>query len=202
MPGTSGLRQDADASQKNANGIPYLINAMASRLTVHVFAKGLLSAFGHNPTIAIRDFKGQAQVNLEKLEESTCSLSIRASSLAVTDDVSEKDRREMEKQMFDEVLEVSSYPEITYQCSGISANQTGGGQYQVELNGELTLHGITQNQRVPARVSLNGETLTTFGEFVLNQSDFGIKQVSAIGGALKVKDELKCSFHIVAQKQG
>lgn len=32
-------------------------------------------------------------------------------------------------------------------------------------------------------------------------SDYNIKQVSAIGGGLKVKDEVKFSFDIVARKQ-
>ena len=43
--------------------------------------------------------------------------------------------------------------------------------------------------------------LRAFGEFSLRQSDYGIKPVSAVGGGLKVKDEVKFTFDIVARKQ-
>ena len=43
--------------------------------------------------------------------------------------------------------------------------------------------------------------LRAFGEFAIRQSDYNIKPVSAIGGGLKVKDEVKFSFDIVARRQ-
>ena len=169
---------------------------------MHVFATGALSAFGHNPTVAIRDFSGEAWVYVGKLERSILRVTVAAASLQVTNDVSEKDRREIEGQMFEDVLAVTDYPEIVYACSRVSAKQTGEGQYNAELNGELTLHGDTREQVISARLMLGGTTLTAFGDFTLNQSDYGIKLVSALGGGLKVKDEVKCSFNIVAQKLG
>jgi hypothetical protein len=39
------------------------------------------------------------------------------------------------------------------------------------------------------------------GEFPLLQSNFNIKPVTAVGGTIKLKDELKCSFDIVAHKE-
>ena len=44
-------------------GVHYVTDPRASQFTVQVFSGGLLSAFGHSPTIAIRDFSGEAQVN-------------------------------------------------------------------------------------------------------------------------------------------
>ena len=43
--------------------VHYVMDTRASQFTVQVFAGGLLSAFGHNPTIAISDFPGEAEVN-------------------------------------------------------------------------------------------------------------------------------------------
>jgi hypothetical protein len=54
---------------------------------------------------------------------------------------------------------------------------------------------------IPVRVALLGDMLRASGDFTLSQSDFGIKPVSVAGGALKLKDELKFSFEIVARKQ-
>ncbi len=69
------------------------------------------------------------------------------------------------------------------------------------LNGELTLHGAKRNQPVSARVSVNGDTLRAAGDFSVRQSDYEIRPVSAAGGNVKLKDELKFSFDISARKQ-
>ena len=68
------------------------------------------------------------------------------------------------------------------------------------LNGELTLHGVTLNQAVSARATLKGEMLRAAGEFSVRQTDYEIRPVSAAGGTVKLKDELKFSFDITARK--
>jgi polyisoprenoid-binding protein YceI len=69
------------------------------------------------------------------------------------------------------------------------------------LNGDLTLHGVTRNQAISVRVSVDGDTLRATGDFSIRQSDFEIKPVSAAGGTIKIKDELKLSFNISARNQ-
>ena len=39
------------------------------------------------------------------------------------------------------------------------------------------------------------------GEFSVRQSDYEIAPITAAAGAIKVKDEVKCTFDIVARKQ-
>lgn len=77
----------------------------------------------------------------------------------------------------------------------------GDGQYLVNLVGELSLHGVTKSEPVSAQVAIMGDTLRAHGEFSLLQTAYGIKPVSIAGGTLKLKDELKCSFDILARKQ-
>ena len=178
-----------------------MIDGRISRFTVRAFASGMLSAFGHSPTIAIRDFAGEAQFNPDKLESASLHVTVKAASLTVTDDISDKDRREIEREMQESVLESAKYPEIVYDCSRVSVNNPGNGQYSITLQGNLTLHGVTSGLTIPARVAVTGDMLRAFGEFSLRQSDYNIKLVSAIGGGLKVKDEVKFSFDIVARKQ-
>jgi polyisoprenoid-binding protein YceI len=103
--------------------------------------------------------------------------------------------------MNQEVLETAKYPEIVFDSSKVSASKAGDGQYWINLVGDLSLHGVTSTQPVAAQVALMGDTLRAYGEFALRQTTFGIKLVSVAGGTLKVKDELKCSFDIVARKQ-
>ena len=40
----------------------YVLDKSASRFTVRAYASGMLSVLGHNPTIAIRDFSGEASL--------------------------------------------------------------------------------------------------------------------------------------------
>jgi len=61
---------------------------------------------------------------------------------------------------------------------------------------------VTRPLTVPARVTVNGDSLRAAGDFSILQSDYEIQLVSVAGGALKVKDEVRLSFDIVARKQG
>jgi len=187
--------------QLEKTAVRYAIDSKLSRFTVRAFASGVLSAFGHNPTIAVHDFAGEVQSMPDEVQGASLRLVAKAASLETVDDISDKDRREIQRQMHEEVLESSQYPEIVYECNSILGNRIRDGQYAVALNGELTLHGVTRGQTIRAKGVLTDDTLRAFGDFSLLQTDYDIKLVSALGGALRVKDELKVSFDIVARKQ-
>lgn len=179
----------------------YVIDGRSSRFTVRAFATGLLAAMGHNPIIGIRDFSGDMNFSLDKVEAGSFRMVIKSSSLGVQNDISDKDRREIERLMNQEVLETAKFPNILYEASGLSVTKMTDMLYSAVLNGNLTLHGVTRSQPVNARVALLGSMLRASGDFSLNQTDYNIKLVSVAGGALKLKDELKLSFEIVARKQ-
>lgn len=178
----------------------YKIDPDVSRFTVRAFASGMLSAFGHSPTLAVRDFAGEAEFNAGDLDRAALRLKIKAGSLTVTDNISEKDRREIERTMNQDVLETAQYPEIVFESSKVSASKAGEGQYFINLVGELSLHGVRSSQPVSAQVSILGNMLRAHGEFSVLQTTYGIKPVSIGGGSLKLKDELKCTFDIVGRK--
>jgi len=179
----------------------FVIDSRASRFTVRAFATGILSAMGHNPTVGIRIFSGEMKFDPEQLKAGAFQLVIESSSLGVQDDISDKDRREMERLMNDEVLERSKFPEIRYEASDISVTKMGDALFSAKLDGSLTFHGVTRKESIAARVTQMGSMLRASGEFSLSQANYGIKPVSVAGGALKLKDELKFSFEIVARKQ-
>jgi polyisoprenoid-binding protein YceI len=182
--------------------VHYLIDAKGSTFVAQVFAAGLLASFGHDPKIAIRDFQGEVIFTLTSstIESASLKLNIQADSLEVADDISDKDRQEIHRKMCDEALETDRFPEILYECSRVSASGSGD-RYWVALNGELTLHGITRPVPVSARVVINGNSVRATGDFAARQSEFEIKPVTAAAGAIRIKDEVKCQFDIVARKQ-
>lgn len=178
----------------------YKIDAATSKFTVQAFATGLLSSFGHSPTFAIRDFDGDVEFRPDSLESASLRLKIRASSLTVQDSIKEKDRQEMEQTMHKDVLETEKNPEIVFETSSVAASKVGEGKYRANISGILKLRGIAKNQTLTADLSVTDDRVRATGNFSVLQSNYGIKPVSAVGGALKVKDELKFSFDIVAKR--
>jgi polyisoprenoid-binding protein YceI len=185
-------------SVNEANVVRYRIDAGRSQFIVQATASGLLSAFGHNPSIAIRGFGGDAKLVPGTLEAASLLMLVSADSLAVANKVSDKDRREIERMMHEEVLETTRYPEIVFMSANITGNQMRQGQYRVRINGNLSLHGVTRNCPIDAQVTVNEDNLRAQGEFSLRQTDYQISPISVVGGTLKVKDELKFSFDISA----
>jgi polyisoprenoid-binding protein YceI len=178
----------------------YVIDSRASRFTVQAFATGLMARMGHNPIIGIRDFSGEMQFNPDKLEAGGFRLVIKSASLSVQNDISDKDLREIERLMNQEVLETAKFPEIVYDATSISVTKMADMLCSATLNGKLTMHGVTRNQTIVVRVALLGSMLRASGDFTLDQTDYNIKLVSVAGGALKLKDELKFSFEMVARR--
>ena len=179
----------------------FVIDARRSRFTVQAFASGILSAVGHNPTLGIRAFRGEVDFDPERLEAAGLRFTIQAASIEVLDDIRDADRREIEKITKDDVLEIAKYPQITYEASAVAVSQLGDALYAATANGELSFHGVTRSQAVTARITGSGEVLRLSGDFALKQSDFQIKPVSVAGGALKLKDDLKFTFELIARRQ-
>ncbi len=191
-----------NVTPSNATATHYAIDSGVSRLTIRAFATGFLSAFGHNPVISVRAFAGKAQIADDTLDGASLQVTVKADSLRVENDISDKDRKEMQRAMQEEVLEIARFPEIEYRCARISGDKTGDGQFSFVLEGDFTLHGVTRHEPISGRIFLAGDMLRASGEFVLHLSDYQIKPVSAVGGGLKLKDELKANFDVVARKQG
>ena len=194
MHATAPLTEDAT--------FRHVIDAKQSTFVVQVFATGLLSAFAHSPKLAIRNFDGNVDFTADAtpLVGAHMRLRIQADSLEVTDDISAKDREEIHRRIRQEVLDTDTFPEIVYECSKVTGSG-GGDRYWAALKGDLTMHGITRTVPVSVKVSVSGTSLRASGEFMVRQSDFQIPPVTAAAGTIRVKDDVKCTFDILAHRQ-
>ena len=182
--------------------VRYVIDAKGSTFIIQASSTGLLSAFGHDPRMAIRDFQGDVEFSpgVATLDEARLQLRIRADSLEVVNDIKDKDRAEIQRRASEEVLESHRFPDICYDCFRVTGS--GAGQrYWLSLNGELTLRGVTRPFPITARLLVNGNSIRASGEFSVRQHEFEIPPVTAVGGAIRLKDELKCTFDVIARKQ-
>lgn len=132
----------------------YTLDPGISRLQVRAFATGMLSGFGHNPTFSVRDFSGEIRIPPNGPAEASLELRVKAASLVVSDDIKDKDRREIEQLMHREVLESAAFPEIAFRSTAVGADKTGEGQYRITLVGDFSLHGVTVDQQIVAYFSL------------------------------------------------
>jgi polyisoprenoid-binding protein YceI len=179
----------------------YVLEPGLSRFTAKAFATGLLASMGHNPSFAIRQFAGEAKFAPDAPDRSTVRVVAQTGSLELSDQVSDKDRREIESTTRNDVLDASRFPEIVFEASSPSLSKGGEGFYWANITGKLTIRGVTQPQQVSAQVSINDSQLRANGEFTVRQSSFGIKPVSVAGGTLKIKDDVKVTFDFVANKK-
>ena len=177
----------------------YQIDPGASRFTIRAFASGMLSGMGHNPTFLARDLGGQVTFDSQNPGSAAVRLRVGSASLTLVDSMSERDRREIERVTSQEVLESSVHPEILYE-GGRIAVAGGGAPLQATVDGMLTLHGVSRPLQLVVRVYPDGTMLRAQGEVALRQADYRIEPVSVAGGMLKVKDEVKLAFDIVARQ--
>jgi polyisoprenoid-binding protein YceI len=180
----------------------YRVDASRSRFIAQAFAEGLLSAFGHNPRLAIRGFEGEVEFDPASPNAASVWMKARADSLVVIDDISEKDRREIERVTREELLEAARRPEVVFQSAIVTALQVAEGRYQVRVAGDLSLRGVTRELAIDAMALVEGDELRAQGGFTLRLTDFNIRPVSVAGGLLKLKDEVRLSFDILAHASG
>jgi polyisoprenoid-binding protein YceI len=186
---------------QGSSSIHYAIDTRASQFTVQAFASGLISAIAHSPKIAIRDWTGTVQMSSTTLDGIALKVRVKSNSLEVLDELPDADRRELHRVMNNEVLETTRYPEIAYDSTQVAAEKQKDDLYRLNVRGNLNLHGTANEQDFVAQASLGADSARAYGSFTLLQSDYNIRIASIAGGTLKLQDELKFSFYIVARKQ-
>ncbi len=176
------------------------VDSGKSTFTVSVFRSGLFKAFGHDHTIAVQVFSGEAQFTPGG-GTGALEMTVKADSLSVTDKASAGDKPKIEHTMKTDVLETAKYPDIIFKSAKVTAQHLKGDEYSLLLTGNLTLHGVTRLIEFPGTATITGNTLRAKGTFPLKQTDYSIKPVSVMGGAVKVKNEIEISFDIFAHEK-
>jgi polyisoprenoid-binding protein YceI len=181
--------------------VRYRFDPGHSRFTVQAFASGLLSFLGHSPTFAVRNFDGELRWQPEMSEGTGLEVTVRADSLELIDNVRPADREEIEGRMRREVLDVAAYPEIRFQATEIATATLAANRYRLRIVGLLSLHGVTNRETVDAELLLHDDGIRLGGEHPLRLSDYRIRPVAALGGAIRLRDQLRVSFDIVAWRE-
>jgi polyisoprenoid-binding protein YceI len=179
----------------------FTIDTETSWLTAHVGTTGLLSFLGHEHTIAIREFAGEASLTAEVIEPASIRMTFQASSLSEVDPhFSEEDRVRIDQAVRDEAVEASRFGTIVFESTEIASQKVGEGEYLLRISGTLLMHGVKKAITVPAELTLRGESLTARGEITLTHGEFGMERLSVAGGAVKASDQIVVAFQFRARR--
>jgi polyisoprenoid-binding protein YceI len=184
-----------------AAAVCYQIDARASQFTVKALASGLISVIAHSPTFAIRDIAGEASFEPDSLAQASLWMSANPTGFELKDEVTNDERRVIHRVMHDEVLQSSRYPNISFESRQVSAVKLGENLYRATIVGNLTLHGVTRQITLPAQAAIGDDSIRAIGDFTILQTDFGMNIVSIANSTLRLKDELKLNFFIVARRK-
>jgi hypothetical protein len=186
----------------------YRISPAQSTVHLYVYRGGRMAKLGHNHVISSQDINGF--ICLTKIPaDSRADLYVPVWTLIVDDEqhrkkagddfgssVSEKDKAGTKRNMLKpESLNGERYPFVriaaTIQDSTVPTPIMSIG---------LTIRDVTRRMTLPINLETTDNKLTISGTFELAQSDYGITPYSVLGGALKVQDKVKLSFHLVAER--
>jgi polyisoprenoid-binding protein YceI len=163
------------------------IDVNKSSLKIRAFKSGAFSAFAHNHEI-------QAPIAEGKIDSSGNSVQLRVDSrqMRVLDpEISADKRAEIQHTMQSAaVLDAEKFPDISYQSTTV----TSRGESHWEVRGDLTLHG----KKEPVVVDVTLRDGHYRGSASVKQTAFGMKPITIAGGTVKVKDEVRIEFDIVA----
>jgi polyisoprenoid-binding protein YceI len=121
-------------------------------------------------------------------------------SFEVLDDLKENERREIHRVMHDEVLESKKYPDVLFESTNVAAERLRESLFRVNVDGFLTLHGVTNRHAFYSQVAFGVDSFRAHGEFTLLQTDYEMRIASIAGGTLKLQDELKFRFYAVGRR--
>ena len=141
----------------------------------------------HDLVLEATRWNGTLNVDADNPAASSATLSIDSTSIEIVEarggvkSLSDKDRRDIAKNIDEKVLLTSRYPELTFESTSVS-----GSEPNFNVAGNMTIVGNTR----PVNVSLDVSGTTVTAKTSISQKDFGIKPYSGMMGAIKLRDDV------------
>jgi len=181
--------------------VTYNLYASQSKFMAHANRSGLLWFKGKSHHLAASEFTGQVELTSDTITPASMRLVVKAASLHETGaEFTDQQKQIINKELKDIVLHPDQYPDIAFQSSNVTVKSSAAGRYDVKIDGNLTLHGVTKPVMIPAVVTLSGDNLRAVGEFSIDRGDFNVKATSAFHGLVRVDDDVKFEFDIVGHR--
>lgn len=188
-------------------GRPFAISGEESLLLVLVYRGGALARAGHNHVVASHNLSGTAWV-ADDITRSSFEIRVPVNDLVVDEtqlrlqegpefppEVPDSAKQGTRTNMLGTaLLDGAQYPEILLQSERLQKTEAGlQAQVRIEVRDQV------RSLVVPLTYELSGNELQAQGQLALKQSDLGLAPFSALGGALRVQDEIQVKFRLRAR---
>ena len=181
--------------------VRYRLDASKSAFMARAFSGGLLWFKGHDHFITVKDFDGEVTVTPDTILPASIQMTVKTNSMVETRDVfTEPQKQIINKELREIVLETEKYPEMTFRSTNVNGKMNSNGVFEAKVEGDLLMHGVTRRIVIPADVTLVGNELRSKGEFSIDRGDFNVKATSAFHGMVRVRDQVKITFNLVANR--
>jgi len=191
----------AKTPELSAPVVRFRIDPSQSTFIAHANRAGLAWFKGHSHRLAVKDFDGEASLTLDAVNPASLTMNIRSASLEETDPFFNPEQKKIiNKELNEIVLETAKFPEITFRSTQVTGSPAQG-KFNVRITGDLTLHGVTKRETIPATVTVSGDTLRATGEFSMDRKDFNVNATEAFHGFVRVKHDLKFVYDIVGRRE-
>lgn len=183
----------------------YILDGARSELVVWTSRKGLLARLGHDLKISLRaldlelegapedpDWRARLRAPLHRLEVLGAvepGEAVPEMRRLLPGALEPADIEEIQGILACDILDFARFPEAVFECRAADRKDAA-------YPGRLQLRGREGPVTVIAHWSREGEDLSIAGSARLKQSDFGIKPYRALGGAIKLRDELELSWDL------
>jgi len=97
----------------------------------------------------------------------------------------------------EKVLDSARFPKITFTSTAVKGVRDAP-SFDATVTGTLTIRDRSQPVTAIVHVQRTAAALTATGRFTIRQTAFGIQPIS-VAGVVKVEDELKIAFTVVAR---
>jgi polyisoprenoid-binding protein YceI len=179
----------------------YVLDSSQSKFIAHAYAGGLFWFKGHDHYLAAKQFTGEVELTPNTIVPASLHLIVKTGSLVETGAVfTDAQKQIINKEVREIVLQPDQFPEIVFKSTAVVGKLIGNDTYQVEITGDLTLHGVTRRVTIPAKVTLSGNDLRAVGEFRIDRGDYKVKATSAFHGLVRVRNKVKFEFDIVGHR--
>jgi polyisoprenoid-binding protein YceI len=172
----------------------YQLDVPHSRLVIRVHKSGAFAAALHDHAFVPGRWRGEVSFDADAPGLTQGTIVVDAASLRDEEQaLSAADRAEVEAQARGpDVLDVAKYPEVRLEVNGVELGGTaqGAGTELVTLLGTLHLHGRSSPVRIPLAARFGPVAFDARGQARFRQSDFGIRPLSRLLGAIAVKDDV------------
>jgi polyisoprenoid-binding protein YceI len=190
----------AQRPQQSPKTRVYTIDLSQSQVTATLTQEGFIARRYPSHRVEVKSFNGKIEVSEKDQTQVEVEVEAESKSLTNADQgMSEFERKEFHAVVNNLVLESDKFPRIKFVSVSVSDAQKSGETRSFTLKGDLTLRDVTKRVSFPVTVTGDKDQLRASGEAKIKQSDFGIKPYSGKLGLIKIGDEVKINFAIVAK---